>query len=47
MKMAGEYEQSPELAMTALNLLIEIGSEQPLELCLDVIERAGDRQELS
>ena len=47
MKMAGEYEQSPELAMTALNLLIEIGSEQPLELCLDVIEHAGDRQELS
>lgn len=47
MRMAEEYEQSPELAMTALNLLVEIGSSQPLELCLDIIERAGDRQELS
>lgn len=47
MQMAGEYERAPELAMTALNLLIEIGSAQPLELCLDVIEQAGERQELA
>lgn len=47
MQMAEEYAQSPELAMTALNLLIEIGSDRPLELCLDVIEQAGERQELA
>lgn len=47
MKLAGEYEQSPELAMTALNLLVEIGSDKPLDMCLDIIEGAGERKELS
>ena len=47
MRMAGEYEKSPELAMTALNLLIELGSEEPLSLCLDIISAAREQTGLS
>ncbi len=47
MRMAGEYAESPELAMTALNLLVEIGTDRPMELCLDIISASTEQTGLS
>ena len=40
-------QKNRALTVTALNLLIEIGSNAPLELCLDIIERADAQNELT
>lgn len=40
-------QKNRALTVTALNLLIEIGSNAPLELCLDVIEQADAQNELT
>ena len=47
MELAREYAQAPELAMTALNLLIEIGNSTPMDLCIEIITQAEAHQELS
>lgn len=46
MRLAGE-QKDRALTLTALNLLIEIGSDRPMELCLDIIDSAEAQNELT
>ncbi len=40
-------DKNRALTVTALNLLIEIGTDEPLELCLDLIDQADAQNELT
>ena len=46
MALAGE-RRDRALTLTALNLLIELGSERPLDLCLDIIAESEAQNELT
>jgi len=46
MALAGE-QGDRALTLTALNLLIELGSARPLQLCLDIIDAADAQNELT
>ncbi|MBR3503973.1 MAG: hypothetical protein IKO07_06970 [Clostridia bacterium] len=46
MKLA-EAQRDRALTLTALNLLIELGSDRPLDLCLDIVSQAEAQNELS
>ena len=46
MELAGERADRA-LTLTALNLLIELGSERPLDLCLDIIADSDAQNELT
>jgi len=45
--LAADEDQDIALRMTALNLLIELESEEPLHLCLDLIDRREPEDELA
>lgn len=47
MQLVREYNQDRGLAISALNLLIELGSSAPMEMCLDIISRADGQNELT
>ena len=46
MKLAGE-RRDRALTLTALNLLIELGSDKPMDLCLDIVSESEAQNELS
>lgn len=47
MELVGEYSKDRGLAIAALNLLIELGSSAPMEMCLDIISKADGQNELT
>ena len=47
MELVGEYNKDRGLAIAALNLLIELGSSEPMEMCLDIISKADGQNELT
>ncbi len=47
MELVGEYSKDRGLAIAALNLLIELGSSEPMEMCLDIISKADGQNELT
>ena len=47
MQLVREYENNRGLAISALNLLIELGSSAPMEMCLDIISGADGQNELT
>ena len=47
MALVREYDSDRALAIAALNLLIELGSSEPMEMCLDIISAAEAPNELT
>ena len=47
MQLVKEYDNDRGLAISALNLLIELGSSEPMEMCLDIISKADGQNELT
>lgn len=47
MALVREYDSDRGLAIAALNLLIELGSAEPMEMCIDIIDRADGQNELT
>lgn len=47
MKLVGEYDKDRALAVAALNLLVEIGSSEPMDMCLEIIENTDGQNELT
>lgn len=47
MGLVREYGKDRGLAIAALNLLIEMGSSAPMEMCLDIITKADGQNELT
>jgi len=47
MQLVREYGKDRALAISALNLLVEIGSAEPMEMCLDIIANADGQNELT
>ena len=47
MQLVREYGKDRALAISALNLLIEMGSSEPMEMCLDIISQADGQNELT
>ena len=47
MQLVKEYSKNRGLAISALNLLIELGSSEPMEMCLDIISAADGQNELT
>lgn len=47
MQLVREYDKDRGLAIAALNLLIELGSSAPMEMCIDIITKADGQNELT
>lgn len=47
MQLVREYDKDRGLAIAALNLLIELGSSAPMEMCIDIIAKADGQNELT
>ena len=47
MELVKEYAKDRGLAIAALNLLIEMGSSAPMDMCLDIISKADGQNELT
>ncbi len=47
MDLVKEYSKDRALAIAALNLLIELGSSEPMEMCIDIIAKADGQNELT
>ncbi len=47
MELVKEYGKERGLAISALNLLIELGSSVPMEMCLNIISQADGQNELT
>ncbi len=47
MQLVKEYDKDRGLAIAALNLLIELGSSAPMEMCIDIIANADGQNELT
>ncbi len=47
MQLVREYGKDRALAVAALNLLVELGSSAPMDMCLEIIEKAEGQNELT
>jgi hypothetical protein len=47
MQLVREYDKDRALAIVALNLMIEMGSSEPMNLCIDIIANAEAQNELT